>query len=728
MAVDSAAVATALRTIPFTSTVHEAFIRHCTFIARKAGALVASLTAVGSAEQSGYSGPYSGLEHFYMSPLVSISTKASIELSNIAFYEREGLQSTFPATVQGRTSSLRCTRSNLFKTATALRTGAVILDTPITTVDPLFIDSTWWFVQPSSPLATSDYNQYIGYDIHRLQEHTGPDDVLRPSVVKNITAKTVGLSTVLIRWSPLPAAESIATYTVYRAPGDPSYYYINQRSQWEFRVPAGSSPSVLDSFSTTASAYLDTTAVPGTPYLYVVSAVNNKGAGGEIALPSPPDIATYFVNTLPDRKSFKADEWQMAASAGGASLPLPADSRHSLFGWDDTRTPDKLFANYVKATSLVNTSGYWFKPASDTQLSFNKESLAALESVAPTTTIALKKGATGWNMVSSPFPFSVTPSWLSTFPAWEWNSDSLGYRKATALSPWKAYWMHTEKDTSLVIWKKQPLSYYLSSSLAKSATPAVLWQLNVALQSGKSFDTDNQIGAVAFALAKSTHLAQPEPPAAFDAARLFIVNTTAATLAADAKPLASLLKAVASDTKLLEWTIGIDAHKEPATLSVRDLPSLPDGWNLYWIDKDRQVALDYKNNSVEIPPSSSTTYGVLVATSDISLLGRYSYALSIGTITSATSYGPVIVSYTIPYTWNTNITNATGSALPVSLDLYDIAGRRVVSLLDDKKAPGRYRAIWNRQNSSGHQVATGVYFIRLHVAGQYKTARFINVQ
>lgn len=728
MAVDSAAIQTALRSNPFQTTLNEAALRHCTFIARKAGNLLASVTSAGIAEQSSYTGVYTGFERFYISPLVSASTKASIELSNIAFYAREGLQTIFPVTVQGRTSSIRCSRNNIYKTATALRSGAIMIDTPMTAVDPLFVDSIWWFIQPSSPLAGNSYDTYLGYDLNKSSLNNGPNTEVRPSPVGNVTATTVGLTSVLVRWSASPAIDNVIKYHVYRAPGDPSRYFINQKSQWELNVPKDSALFYIDSFTTTATAFLDTTAVPGTPYLYVVSAVNAAGADGEIALPAPPDISTYFVNSLPDRKLFKADQWQMAGAAG-ATLSMAPDSRNILYGWDDKRTPDKLFANYVKTTSMQSTRGYWFKPVADTQLTFNRSSLSSLAASVTTTAISLAKGSSGWNMVSSPFPFTVSPSWLSSYAAWEWNSDSLGYRRAKTLVPWRGYWIHTEKDTSLVIWKKQPLSAYLASPLAKVSASAVLWQLTLTLRSGNSFDTDNHIGALSPALAKTGPLSLPEPPAAFGGARLFIVDTSSSPSTAEGmvRQLATLNKTLFPFNKLLEWTIGIGASENSATLSVNDLSQLPEGWHLFWIERDRQIELDRTASSIDFPASTHDHYGILVATSDRSLLGRYHFALSIGSAI-ASAHGPVTISYTIPYQWDERLHGAAGKARKVSINLYDIAGRKIVSLVNGTQLPGTYRAVWNRRNGSGQAVATGVYFIRLHFAEQYKTARFFNVQ
>ncbi|MGH8015775.1 MAG: FlgD immunoglobulin-like domain containing protein, partial [Candidatus Zixiibacteriota bacterium] len=57
-----------------------------------------------------------------------------------------------------------------------------------------------------------------------------------------------------------------------------------------------------------------------------------------------------------------------------------------------------------------------------------------------------------------------------------------------------------------------------------------------------------------------------------------------------------------------------------------------------------------------------------------------------------------------------------------NLDIYNILGQRVKTLVDDDLPMGRYRVEWDATNQSGQRVATGVYFYRL-VVGQYSQSK-----
>ena len=49
----------------------------------------------------------------------------------------------------------------------------------------------------------------------------------------------------------------------------------------------------------------------------------------------------------------------------------------------------------------------------------------------------------------------------------------------------------------------------------------------------------------------------------------------------------------------------------------------------------------------------------------------------------------------------------------VGLRIYDLAGRRVRTLVDAQLEAGRYDTTWDGKNDAGVEVASGTYFYRL---------------
>jgi hypothetical protein len=75
-----------------------------------------------------------------------------------------------------------------------------------------------------------------------------------------------------------------------------------------------------------------------------------------------------------------------------------------------------------------------------------------------------------------------------------------------------------------------------------------------------------------------------------------------------------------------------------------------------------------------------------------------------------------------PFNPVTRIGFSTAGDGPVSLRIYDIAGRLVRTLVNDFRPAGTYREIWDGHDDSGARVASGIYFYRLD-SGQRSITR-----
>jgi len=48
------------------------------------------------------------------------------------------------------------------------------------------------------------------------------------------------------------------------------------------------------------------------------------------------------------------------------------------------------------------------------------------------------------------------------------------------------------------------------------------------------------------------------------------------------------------------------------------------------------------------------------------------------------------------------------------LEIYNILGQKIISLIDQYLPAGHYSAVWNGQDSGGREMASGIYFYRLN--------------
>ncbi len=77
-----------------------------------------------------------------------------------------------------------------------------------------------------------------------------------------------------------------------------------------------------------------------------------------------------------------------------------------------------------------------------------------------------------------------------------------------------------------------------------------------------------------------------------------------------------------------------------------------------------------------------------------------------------------------PFNPSTSIRFGLPAAAPVTLEIFDVTGRRVVALLDRATLPaGWHAAIWEGRDAAGAEVASGIYLLQLEVGKQVLTRK-----
>ena len=74
-----------------------------------------------------------------------------------------------------------------------------------------------------------------------------------------------------------------------------------------------------------------------------------------------------------------------------------------------------------------------------------------------------------------------------------------------------------------------------------------------------------------------------------------------------------------------------------------------------------------------------------------------------------------------PFFSATTIGLELAGAGEVSLDVYDVAGRRIRTLVAGERSAGRYQVTWDGRNDAGARVASGMYFVQLTSEGRTST-------
>lgn len=64
---------------------------------------------------------------------------------------------------------------------------------------------------------------------------------------------------------------------------------------------------------------------------------------------------------------------------------------------------------------------------------------------------------------------------------------------------------------------------------------------------------------------------------------------------------------------------------------------------------------------------------------------------------------------------------------PVRVDIYDVAGRLVRTLVDAAQSGGGHAVRWDGRDAAGSAVASGVYLVRLSAGAKRRTGRIVRL-
>ena len=78
--------------------------------------------------------------------------------------------------------------------------------------------------------------------------------------------------------------------------------------------------------------------------------------------------------------------------------------------------------------------------------------------------------------------------------------------------------------------------------------------------------------------------------------------------------------------------------------------------------------------------------------------------------------------YPNPFNPETTIAFSTKENGNISLDIYNIRGQKVRTLLNETKQAGKHTVVWNGKDDNGKNVASGVFFYRMK-SGKFSSTK-----
>jgi len=76
-----------------------------------------------------------------------------------------------------------------------------------------------------------------------------------------------------------------------------------------------------------------------------------------------------------------------------------------------------------------------------------------------------------------------------------------------------------------------------------------------------------------------------------------------------------------------------------------------------------------------------------------------------------------------PFSSHTTLSFVLPAPAHVRLSIFDVAGRRVATLLDERREMGSHQVHWNGDDASGRRAPAGAYFVQLEANGERRTVK-----
>ena len=363
------------------------------------------------------------------------------------------------------------------------------------------------------------------------------------------------------------------------------------------------------------------------------------------------------------------------------------NTRYRFFDWD----------NEIEAYSELNTLNALLAPGKSYWLITSEEKELTVDSANTVFSgqeyiIELRQG---WNMVANPFAFAVVWDSIVTplVSRYYYDHDPVGNqlipREDSVWVPFRGYVVYAKLNTELLIAPQEDKRF-----IAKKAIDPSEWCLRITAQNGSLKDSYNIAGVRSTAQDLLDDFDILEPPALGKHISLFFLNTKT-NLAGD-------YRAVGADGYRFNFKVVSNSN---GAIEIQSFPhNLPS--NFTWDIISPVTGVRYGQETI-ITAAQEQSYTLIVGSK--SFIADETRAFK-----SAPSVYYLTQNYPNPFNPQTRITFSLPEAAHLSVDIYDITGRRIKSLVRDEfREAGHYGFLWDGTNDSGDAVASGLYFFYL---------------
>ncbi len=330
----------------------------------------------------------------------------------------------------------------------------------------------------------------------------------------------------------------------------------------------------------------------------------------------------------------------------------------------------------------------------------------------------------GWNLIGNPFAFDVPLSQVRVENTAGSLQDVLGYngnnfvnQAGGALEPYRGYLVYLSggQGGTLVV---DPSPEEPSASIASARAPDPRWAVDLSARVGQARDPLNTFGTAPSATDGVEAADGREPPPIGDYVSLrFRAPSQDRGLWRDMRSTGGGLRT---------WTAEVRTNVSGlVTINASDVSSVPDDQSVWLVDP----VLDQTQNLRETPtyqfPASEATDArpLRILVGPAAAVQR-----RLGRDADRPERVELLPSVPHPVRSHATFRYRVPERTRATLELYDLLGRRVATLVDDESVgPGTHTYAWTRQDTGG-TLSSGAYLLRLQAGDVTRTRRLVIMQ
>ena len=475
------------------------------------------------------------------------------------------------------------------------------------------------------------------------------------------------------------------------------------------------------------TSYTDTSATKtGTTYHYRIVAVDNEGERSPLTDPAKgllyPDVMSVDVSRSFEGSS-KQEDYRLVALPGQVDRALsqtlsgPAGKAWQAY-WDDGSESNFLLQHDGSSTFAFRPGrGFWL---------ISDSSWAVEDQIS---TVALKNGNvtsidlhSGWNIISNPFDRDVRWSNAAAInggqlqPLWDFDGNFSQVSTFASAEAGEAFYFLN--DTGL---DKLTIPYGTDGAIAEApktayATASDLTTLTLTVSRDGEESSSVRAGWSKTAEVGRDALDWVAPPGRFSSLTLRARTTGQPSMRQ--KWLARSVLPRNDMGQKFSLVLHSD-RRAPATISVKNGSA--------FTDQEVRLVNEATGTSFDLHEQKTVTLRSPTQDTPLTLLiGSHSYVTEEQNRLTAARL--TLESRPNPFHQRTNLAYTVPEPGKVTLEVFDILGRQVRVLVDERKRAGTYTISWGGGDHSGKAVASGVYLGRLTFENKTITQKMVLVK